>query len=261
MFLTREASLPSHPAAGRGRQHRAAAARCDDSRAHGAGADTAAAPRARLGFVYFPHGAVRQFWTPKKTGRDFDFSHILKPLEPLRDYVTVVSRPAQQGRGEQSGAPHGTTELSWLSCVGRPVARRARTASRWTRSPRGTSARARRCPRWNCAPKPAATARCRYRTPTQQLEMESNPRKVFYTLFGQGDNQEERREIVQHHRQPARLRARCHAVAEQGTSTPATASSSTTIWNPCARSSVACRSSRPRRQIPRAARCAAGRAG
>ncbi|RYZ62683.1 MAG: DUF1552 domain-containing protein, partial [Proteobacteria bacterium] len=35
-----------------------------------------------------------------------------------------------------------------------------------------------------------------YRTPTQQLEMESNPRKVFYTLFGQGDNKLERQQIV-----------------------------------------------------------------
>src|SRR6187399_1808142 len=87
--------------------------------AHTALAATAAAPRARLGFVYFPHGAVRQFWTPKKTGRDFDFSVVLKPLEPLRDYVTVVSGLRNKG-AENSGAPHGTTELSWLSAVGRP---------------------------------------------------------------------------------------------------------------------------------------------
>jgi hypothetical protein len=37
-------------------------------------AKTAAAPKARLGFVYFPHGAVMQHWTPKQTGRDFEFS-------------------------------------------------------------------------------------------------------------------------------------------------------------------------------------------
>jgi hypothetical protein len=36
-----------------------------------------------------------------------------------------------------------------------------------------------------------------YRTPMQQLEMESNPRKVFYKLFGQGDTKEERHQIVQ----------------------------------------------------------------
>src|SRR5690606_28528175 len=35
-----------------------------------------------------------------------------------------------------------------------------------------------------------------YRTPTQQLEMESNPRKVFFKLFGEGDSEAERRQIL-----------------------------------------------------------------
>ena len=56
--------------------------------AHTALADTAAAVKPRLSFVYFPHGAVQQFWTPKGTGRDFEFSPILKPLESVRDYVS-----------------------------------------------------------------------------------------------------------------------------------------------------------------------------
>jgi hypothetical protein len=36
-----------------------------------------------------------------------------------------------------------------------------------------------------------------FRTPTQPLPMEDNPRKVFYQLFGQGDTNAERREILQ----------------------------------------------------------------
>jgi hypothetical protein len=35
-----------------------------------------------------------------------------------------------------------------------------------------------------------------YRTPTQPLPMESNPRKVFYAMFGQGDNTRERTAIL-----------------------------------------------------------------
>ena len=35
-----------------------------------------------------------------------------------------------------------------------------------------------------------------FRTPTQALPMEYNPRKVFYQLFGQGDNAQERTAIV-----------------------------------------------------------------
>jgi len=54
-------------------------------------ASTPAAVKPRLGFVYFPHGAVQKFWTPEGTGKDFKFSPILKPLEPFREYVTVVT--------------------------------------------------------------------------------------------------------------------------------------------------------------------------
>ncbi len=36
-----------------------------------------------------------------------------------------------------------------------------------------------------------------FRTPTQPLPMEHNPRKAFYRLFGQGDNAAERHEIIE----------------------------------------------------------------
>src|SRR5437868_6080618 len=54
-------------------------------------AQTAAASAPRLGFVYFPHGALQEEWTPTRVGRDLDFPFILKPLEPMREHVTVVS--------------------------------------------------------------------------------------------------------------------------------------------------------------------------
>ena len=83
--------------------------------AHTALAKTAAAPKARLGFVYFPHGAVQKYWTPEGVGREFKFSPILKPLEPLRDYVTVVS--GLRNKGGESSSPHGIIEETWLNCV------------------------------------------------------------------------------------------------------------------------------------------------
>src|SRR4051812_19774999 len=85
--------------------------------AHTAFSKTAAAPTPRLGFVYFPHGAVQANWQPKQFGRDFELSPILKPLDPLRDYVTVVTGLRNRG-GENGTDPHGFMELSWLSCVG-----------------------------------------------------------------------------------------------------------------------------------------------
>src|SRR5436189_289476 len=41
-------------------------------------AQTAAVPQPRLGFVYFPHGALQDEWQPKQTGGSFEFPFILK---------------------------------------------------------------------------------------------------------------------------------------------------------------------------------------
>ena len=54
-------------------------------------AQTAARPTPYLGFVYFPHGAVMTEWTPVTEGADFAMPSILKPLEPFRDSLNVVS--------------------------------------------------------------------------------------------------------------------------------------------------------------------------
>src|SRR5438874_12180998 len=68
-------------------------------------AQTAAAPQPKLGFVYFAHGALQDEWQPKQTGRGFEFPFILKPLEPLRDPLTVTSGP--RNKGGEGGSPHG----------------------------------------------------------------------------------------------------------------------------------------------------------
>jgi hypothetical protein len=45
----------------------------------------------RFGAVYFPHGVNWPWWVPSTNGADFEFPRVLESLEPLRDYVTVVS--------------------------------------------------------------------------------------------------------------------------------------------------------------------------
>src|SRR5258708_10492067 len=52
---------------------------------------TAANPVKRLGFVYVPHGAIMDRFTPVAEGANFAFSTILRPLEPFRDRLVVVS--------------------------------------------------------------------------------------------------------------------------------------------------------------------------
>ena len=156
-------------------------------------AQTAAAPSSRLGFVYFPHGALHEDWTPKAVGPNPDFPFILQPLEPYRDYVTVVS--GLRNKGGESASPHGIIEETWLNCVS-PRSRNAKTGVGVTADQiaarhlgQGTT-----LPSLELCGEPGGMIS--FRTPDQPLPMESNPRKAFYTMFGQGDTNEERQAIL-----------------------------------------------------------------
>jgi hypothetical protein len=45
----------------------------------------------RLAFVYVPNGIVMKDWTPKASGKEFEFTRILKPLEAFREDLFVLS--------------------------------------------------------------------------------------------------------------------------------------------------------------------------
>ena len=51
----------------------------------------------RLGFVYFPNGAIMDQWIPKTTGSGFEFPSTLAPLEPFRDQLVVIGNLARAG--------------------------------------------------------------------------------------------------------------------------------------------------------------------
>jgi hypothetical protein len=73
-------------------------------------AQTAAAPKSRLGCIYIPHGATMDKWTPAGEGTAFEFSEILKPLETFRDRVTVVSNLAHKAVAPWTGEDTGGAE-------------------------------------------------------------------------------------------------------------------------------------------------------
>ncbi|MEY2852946.1 MAG: hypothetical protein RL030_78 [Pseudomonadota bacterium] len=168
-------------------------------------ADTAAAPTPRMGFIYFPHGAIMKSWSPTTTGADYAMSDILKPLEPYRSKMTIVS--GLRNKGGESSDPHGIMAGTWLSCYG----------IKGREGDNGTTAdqiAARYLGKDTPLPSLELTgeggaATCgqgatgcgfgsttSFRTPFQPLPMEDNPRKVFYQLFGQGDTTKERKEIL-----------------------------------------------------------------
>ncbi|HKE83214.1 MAG TPA: DUF1552 domain-containing protein, partial [Vicinamibacterales bacterium] len=85
-------------------------------------AATAASPARRYGFFYMPNGVAMNhtnvnYWKPATAGADFEFSPILKPLEPFRNQVTVVSglhNRSAESLGDGNG-DHTRSTGSWLT--------------------------------------------------------------------------------------------------------------------------------------------------
>jgi hypothetical protein len=75
-----------------------------------------AKPRMRFGAVYFPNGAIMQQLTPATVGTGFEFTPILKPLEPFRDSLLVVTNLTRSHPGSQFG-DHAVSAAGFLTGV------------------------------------------------------------------------------------------------------------------------------------------------
>lgn len=183
-------------------------------------AQTAAAPRPRMGFFYLPHGAIMNNtrhgaemnrWTPDSEGRDFDLKPILEPLAPLRDYLTVVS--GLGNKPGESSAVHAIVPATWLSCV-HPRQSHAPyagvTIDQIAASHIGQDTP---LPSLEVATEEEGggaacdgTYGCSYgktisfRTPTTPMLMEFDPKKAFQRIFGRGNNEAQRREVSNDYR-------------------------------------------------------------
>lgn len=179
-------------------------------------ANTAAKPQPRYTFVHLPHGAIMGQWTPQKVGKDFDFTPILEPFRPYREYMTVVSnldhQMATSQTPEEAAGDHDRTASVFLS--GAHVKRTAGqdiyagiTIDQVLAKKIGQE-----------TPLPSlemciedvgalgvcgAGYSCAYAntiswsSPTSPLPMERNPQVIFERLFGVGGTLEERRERQQ----------------------------------------------------------------
>ena len=90
---------------------------------------TAAAPKSRLACIEVVHGSAGSTeWgtnegllIPKMEGRDFDFGMIIKPLETLKDYTSIISMTdcaqADPLRAEEVGADHFRSAAVFLTAA------------------------------------------------------------------------------------------------------------------------------------------------
>jgi hypothetical protein len=157
-------------------------------------AQTAANIKPRLAYVYFPHGAVQKFWTPEGSGKDFQFSRILKPLEGMRDYVTVVS--GMRNKPGESSDPHGIVEATWLTCQA-PTGPKTGPDAGVSIDQIAARQVGKSTPLSSielCGEPGGAVS---YKTPNVGLPLEGNPRKVFTTMFGPGDSNAERKNLLE----------------------------------------------------------------
>jgi Protein of unknown function (DUF1552) len=156
-------------------------------------AATAAAPALRAGFVYIPMGAQMPQWTPIGDKAGFKFNRIMKPLEPFRDRVTVVSGTsliAENGHTLSNAMwlngtkpAHGTEILSGTT-IDQLVAQKIgqettfpslEIATEDHSSELGSCGGDYACSYMNTIS---------WRTPTTPNPMELNPRVLFERMFG-----------------------------------------------------------------------------
>jgi hypothetical protein len=157
---------------------------------------TAAKATPHLGYIYFPHGAVMDKWTPTGEGAIGEFKDILKPLDKYKSMTTVFSNVANQA---PLGPVHALAPGTWLSCVHPAISQEPHAGTTAdqiaalhigqdtplpslevatdTRGGGGSCDRDYGC---------SYAGTISFRTPTTPLPMETDPRKLFTRLFGQG---------------------------------------------------------------------------
>jgi len=158
----------------------------------------------RMGFVYVPNGIVMNDWTPKALGSAYEFTRILKPLEPLREDIFVLSNLDSHtgnalGDGPGDHARAGASFLTGVHCrktagadikggvsVDQVAAAKLSGATRFSSLELGCedSRTVGDCDSgYSCA----YTNSLSWRTPQTPMPPEVNPRAAFERLFGSED--------------------------------------------------------------------------
>ncbi len=159
-------------------------------------------PVRRLAVVYVPNGIIMNQWTPTESGTGFKFSRILKPLEPFRGDITVISGLQNNAAEEAQGGGHAKASGSFLS--GAPPKYTAGAdvhagttfdqvaAKKWAEETRVPSLQlgcedSRMVGNCDTGSSCAYTNTLSWKNPDTPLAVDVNPRSVFERLFGNID--------------------------------------------------------------------------
>jgi hypothetical protein len=160
----------------------------------------------RMAFVYVPNGIIPAGWTPEGDDvRNFEYKRTMKPLEPFREHINILSNLAQiNGRALGDGAgDHARAGATWLTGVhpkktegvgihsgisidqvaAKELGKKTQLAS--LEIGLDTPSLAGGCDSgYSCA----YTNTISWRGDITPLPMEPNPRALFERLFGDGDS-------------------------------------------------------------------------
>ena len=175
---------------------------------------TAAVPKTRLGCIYVPHGAIMDKWTPTREGSGFEFTEILKPLEPFRDHICVISNMGHAkagGEGSDAGADHARSAAVYLSGAHPERGVEARVGITIDQVAAQSIGQDTPLPSIELSIEDvglscgsgyacAYTNTISWKTPTTPNPMENNPQVIFEKLFGDGSNPAERLKRKRHDR-------------------------------------------------------------
>src|SRR5579863_8276730 len=161
-------------------------------------AKTVVKPIHRFQAFYVPNGMAMEYWSPTTEGTDFELTPILEPLAPFRNQMTVLSGikanwnyiHAGASGSFLTGATHGgrneveiIADVSMDQLLARRFAKDTQVAS--LELSMDLPANAGACTgNLSCA----YTHTISWRSPTQPLPMEWNPRAVFEKLFGDSES-------------------------------------------------------------------------
>jgi hypothetical protein len=163
-------------------------------------ARAAAAPRTRFGAIYIPNGAIVDEFFPKATGTNWEFTPILKPIEPFKDQLVVVKNLTRSHPGSQVG-DHAVSVGGYLTgvwpkrteaedvlanttidqVVAKQIGQDTPLPSLEVATEDFTGYVGACSPGFSCAYLNTIS----WNSPTTPLPMEINPRTVFERLFGQ----------------------------------------------------------------------------
>src|ERR1051326_5275354 len=176
-------------------------------------AQTAAVPKLRMGFFYLPHGAIMgntshgpamDKWTPSGSGANFKLSPLLSPLEAYKKYISSFGNLE---KAATAGSVHTFTASTWLSATRPPdVNNRSKVHMAVTLdqviakiigqdTPLPSLEVASETIVQTSAGNGSPYTTLSFRDADSPLPMETNPRKVFLQLFGEGDTPQERASI------------------------------------------------------------------